>query len=234
MTIPWIFVEHLPTSAHAVCRITADEARHAAGSRRLRVGDPIQLFDGRGGVALSQMGALDRDGAFDAVVLSHSVQRARSPAVEIASAIPKGDRLATLFEAIGPLAAARFTPLACTHSVVPWSPQLVGRAQRVLIASCKQAHQPWLPTIASACDPLTAADDAIARSMRVFIAHPDGSALAAVDRSQPSTVLIGPEGGFTDAEVASVEAAGGQRIALGSAILRIELAVAVVLAQWRN
>ena len=51
--------------------------------------------------------------------------------------------------------------------------------------------------------------------------------------SSPASFLIGPEGGFTEAELQAVEALGVRRVSLGSAILRIELAVSCVLANAR-
>ncbi len=234
MSAPWVFVPQLPQSAPSTCRIDADEAKHAAGSRRLRTGDRMHLFDGRGVIADASMGIANRDGSIDAEIDALRAQPALSPSIEIASAVPKGDRLGTLLESIGPLGAARWTPLDCAHSVVKWSVSHEPRARRVLVSSCKQSHQSWLPQIAAASAPDVAVRDAIARGLQVFIAHPGGELICSAGRtSSPTAFLIGPEGGFTESELSAAEALGARRVSLGSAILRIELAVSCVLANVR-
>ena len=126
MSAPWIFVPQLPPSAPSTCRVDADEAKHAAGSRRLRTGDRMHLFDGRGVIADASMGVLNRDGSIDAEIDALRAQPLLAPMLEIASAVPKGDRLGTLLESLGPLGAARWTPLNCTHSVLKWSISSIG------------------------------------------------------------------------------------------------------------
>lgn len=234
MSALWIYLPELPHSAPSTCRINADEARHATASRRLRAGDAIHLFDGRGQVADAVLSVLNHNGSIDA-----SVEAVRSvprilPDIEIASAIPKGDRLTTLLESIAPLAASRFTPLQCTHSVVRWSQAIEMRAARVLIAACKQSHQPWIPEVNPEATPVYIARDAVARGRRVVIAVPGGAPLVPrAETGQPITMLVGPEGGFTQVEADAVLSLGGESISLGSSILRIELAVACGLARLR-
>lgn len=234
MSAPWLYLPEVPVCVPATCRVHADEARHATGSRRLRAGDAIRLFDGKGRVADALLSVLNSNGSLDASVeVVHTMARVQ-PDVEIACAIPKGDRLTTLLESIAPLAASRWTPLRCTHSIVTWSQANELRAGRVLIAACKQAQQPWLPIVAAESTPLQVTREAVARGRRVLVAHPAGSSLPqSMSGEGAFTILIGPEGGFTPLEVEAVLALGGECISLGSAILRIELAVACALARLR-
>lgn len=238
MSVPWLFLPELPVSAPSTCRVHADEARHATGSRRLRVGDAVRLFNGSGQIADAALSILNSNGSLDVTVSAVHTAARTQPDVEIACAIPKGDRLTTLLESIAPLAASRLTPLRCAHSVVTWSPANAMRAARVMIAACKQSQQPWLPIVAAESSPIQVTRDAIARGRRVLMAHPGGESLdSALARSsvanQPLTILIGPEGGFSTEEADAVIALGGESISLGSAILRIELAVGSALARLR-
>ncbi len=234
MSIPWAYCAQLPPIAPAVCRMDAEEARHLAGSRRLRSGDRLRLFDGRGRIADGSMGSSDRGGSVEVAVDALSTVPRAAPLIEVASAVPKGDRLAVLLEAIGPLAAARWTPLECARSIVHWSNAANPRAHRVLIASCKQAQQPWIPEVSEVRSPVAAARGAIDRGLRVVVAHPGGAVLESIRGDQaPTLLMVGPEGGFTPEEVAEVTALGAKEIALGDAILRIELAVTSALALLR-
>lgn len=234
MSTPWIFSPQLPTSAPSTCTVDADEARHAAGSRRLRSGDRVQLFNGKGVVADASLGSANPDGSIEVAIDSLRVMPAISPTIEIATAVAKGDRLTTMLESIGPLAVSRWTPLNCAHSVVKWSPAHQPRAQRVLIASCKQSRQPFLPVIAAECSVESAVRDANQRGAQVFVAHRGGQSIASVRPiASLVAILIGPEGGFTDEEISAAQSIGARSVSLGDAILRIELAAVCAVASMR-
>jgi 16S rRNA (uracil1498-N3)-methyltransferase len=65
-----------------------------------------------------------------------------------------------------------------------------------------------------------------------LIAHPDGNPLASQDLAAvlPTCIAVGPEGGFSDAEVAAATAAGWQSVDLGPRILRVETAAVALVA----
>lgn len=238
MSAPWIYVPDLSAAGGGSVAVGADEARHAAGSRRLRDGDAVTLFDGRGSVAAAHL----RMGSGEGVHAQFAAVERRtpcSPRIEIASAVPKGDRLATLLESLAPLAVAAWTPLECHHSVVHFSAALAQRSQRVLIAACKQSKQPFVPQIAPVRSVAACCDDARARSLRVLLAHPYGGAAQELpDACSPMDaagvlVLIGPEGGFSTEEISDAHARGASRMVLGESILRMELAATCAAAILR-
>jgi 16S rRNA (uracil1498-N3)-methyltransferase len=216
--------------------LAGDEAHHAASVRRLRVGDALMLFDGRGLTAQATVQALHPRGReIELVVGARSVQPAPQPPVHVASALPKGDRLATLVDMATQLGMTSFTPLLCERAVVQPSENLGSRLRRLGLEACKQSRRAWLPQF---LEPATlpevvrrgATEGAVA-----WLAHPGGRAAAAIagDGMRAVTVLVGPEGGFTDEEVRAALAAGAQAVTLGEAILRIETAVVALLAAIR-
>ncbi len=239
MSAPWAFCPLLEPFAPATWLLSEDESRHASASRRLRVGDAITVFNGRGLVGEGTVAAEEAGGALRVSVSStHSPPTPRL-VIEIASALPKGDRLATLLEAIGPFAAARFTPLTCERSVVAWSPAMESRAMRVLVAACKQSRQPSLPVLAPKATVSEAAALLASRCSHLVVAHPGGGSildvLRPIGQEAPArlAILIGPEGGFSEGEIAAATSHGARAVSLGAAVLRIELAVAAALAACR-
>ncbi len=244
MSTAWAYCPDLPRSAPSTARLGADESKHASGSRRLRTGDAITLFDGLGAVADGVVGAAADSGELDIAIRSVRVAARGTPEVDLATALPKGDRFATLLEAAGPLGVRRLTPLTCERSVVSWSDSMTARAQRVLVASCKQSRQPWLPTIAPRATIAEAIRRVHAPSTTVLLAHPEGEPISSVAHAlrsgtvplnaQSVLLVVGPEGGLTHSEVSAVLSGGGVPVSLGSAILRVELAVACALAAFRG
>jgi 16S rRNA (uracil1498-N3)-methyltransferase len=195
----------------------------------MRAGDRVVLFDGAGTLARAQIAAT-AGGRVELTLLERERQPPPIP-LHLACALPKGDRQATLLDMATQLGMTDFTPLACEHSVVEPGPNSALRWQRICLEACKQSRRAFLPHLHAARAPAELAREHGA--LALLIAHPDGQAFAqAGARLTPAgaMLLIGPEGGFTPQEVAMVRAAGGESVALGGAILRVETAATALLA----
>ncbi|MBM4110616.1 MAG: 16S rRNA (uracil(1498)-N(3))-methyltransferase [Phycisphaerae bacterium] len=230
MSAAWFHVPSLDASS--IAWIPKDEAKHALGARRLGAGDSVTLFDGAGNVGVGVVTDQRRhDGAL-AIEVGRATKAPRAtPAVHLACAIPKGDRSATLIESCMPFEPASITPLACERSVQRMSPNLAARLERIALESCKQSRQPWTCAIGDEVSPESAVRAAQGRAL---ILHPGGTPLRdAMKGLDVVTLLIGPEGGFSDREVAACEAAGALRVGLGATILRIELAASAAMSVVR-
>jgi 16S rRNA (uracil1498-N3)-methyltransferase len=228
---PWFFVEHLPPPGETWL-LARDEAKHAMGAKRLEPGDAVVLFDGRGSVAEATLGGREaraRDGSIPVTVQSVRIVPVEGRRVHLATALPKGDRLSTLVDMTTQLGVASMTPLRCERSVVGETDARADRIRRIQIEACKQARVARLPelrperTVASFCE---ASDGA------KVVLHPGGTPLAQLAPAFPAevTLFVGPEGGFTESEVAGLERSGATIASLGASILRIETAAIVGVA----
>ena len=216
--------------------LTGDEARHASGARRLRPGDRVTLFNGHGLTAGAELVAFGERGmTADFRVQDRHQQPVPRPGLHLACALPKGDRLGTLLDMATQLGMTSFTPLLCEHSVVKPAAAAIERWRRICLEACKQSRRAWLPQLLPAADPGTVAREAAGHDASAWIAHPEGQTLDAkfFAAGGDRYFLIGPEGGFTAAEVAAAEAHGARRVALGEGILRIETAALALLAAAR-
>jgi len=230
----WFLVRPIPVVG-AAALLSRDEARHATAARRLRPGDMVTLFDGRGARALARLGAKRATDGSLAVEVVQRVDVPRPvPAIVLGTAIPKGDRWSTLLDMAAQLGASRIVPLECERSVVRSASIKRDRAERILLEACKQSRRPWCPELAGAMTPevLVRATAGIS-----LIAQPGGRTLSqlmampvAAGGAAEIALLIGPEGGFSDREVSACVAAGAHALALGEGILRVETACAAALA----
>jgi len=230
---PFFFCAELPPTPAGVT-LAGDEGRHALSVRRLRSGDAITLFDGRGGIGSGQVIDVDaRRKTLEVRIESIASKPAPRP-VTLAAALPKGERLAVMLDMATQLGITRFVPLDCERSVVRVSDNARKRWQRICLEACKQSRRAWLPELAAPATIAQLLKDS-RQAVQLWIADPDGD--AAVDQArawaasgEELIVMVGPEGGFTDAERQSVLGAGGRAVALGHNILRVETAAAAALS----
>lgn len=231
MSAPWFHADTLPAPGGAWV-LSRDEARHATGAKRLGPGDEVLLFDGRGGVARGVLGsARTRDGGIPVDVLSGGTVERSGRHVHLACALPKGDRLSTLIDMTTQLGVASMTPLRCERSVVGETEARTDRIRRIQIEACKQARCAWVPELGQEIDVATLAR----RGGSMVVFHPGGAAPREVTSAvgDDVTLCIGPEGGFTDAEVEVLRQANARVASLGDTILRIETAAVVGAALFR-
>ncbi len=208
-----------------------EEARHAAGSRRLEQGDTLTLFNGKGLVSDAKVVSLGSRGRkVELKIVSTRVVEEPVFMLHLACALPKGDRLSIVLDMVTQLGIASFTPLHCERSVVKVGDNAERRWRRIMIEACKQSRQAYIPTLRSAENPVDLSER---ESGPVWVAHPGGAVASTMSSPDDNllTILVGPEGGFSDSEVEKMIANGAKSVSLGAAILRIETA-AVALTSY--
>ena len=114
MSVFWAFSE--AGVAVGECVLSGDESRHL-GARRLRPGDPMVVFDGRGGMGEARLvEATKRAARVEIASVEHVPAPSEGPV--IASAAPKGDRLSMMLQMLSQLGARVWQPIVLEHSVV--------------------------------------------------------------------------------------------------------------------
>ncbi len=215
--------------------LTGDEARHLKSVMRAEVGDEVLLFDGSGAEFAATISAIAKHGVQLAISERREVSRELPFALTLAVALPKGDRQKWLLEKITELGVTRLVPIVTERGVAQPVESALERLRRGVLEASKQCGRNRLLEIA---EPRAATDlfASPATAAVHLIAHPTGRPLAEIfgpPLSSGITAAIGPEGGFTDAEVAAALAHGWQPASLGGRILRVETA-AIAIAAWAS
>lgn len=231
--------------------VTLDEAeaRHARASRRLRPGDELELFDGRGRVGFGRIVAENApsrghlatrtDGRDAVTVHVERILLTQPPIRTLTLIVPgcKGERLEWMVEKCTELGASRLEFAAFQRSVVSPGETRIDKLRRVAIEACKQSRRAWLPEIAAGA----ALPDLLHEPRRgaLLLADPDETAQplagwlhAHAVQANPLTVVIGPEGGLAAEELEMLRGAGAQIVRLAEHILRIETAAVCAAANW--
>lgn len=209
-------------------------SHHAARVLRLRVGDPLVLFDGRGGeypasVIASGPPVRVRIDRFDAI------ERESPLDVTLVQAMIAADKLDWVVEKATELGVARIVIVDAARSVVRLAGERLRRREtrwrEIAAAACCQCGRNRVPPVAAAADLGAALAQAPLDAARLMLTPGTGAPLSLGPALPPRMVLlIGPEGGWSDDELALATAAGCRPASLGPRVLRTETAGLAALA----
>ncbi len=229
---------HLPPDAWETPSLTGDEARHLSQVLRMKAGDSLIVFDGRGRRAAAEVLEVSRDRV--PLKLGEILPSVLPlPVITLAQAIPKGKNMDLIVQKSVELGVSAIQPLVTRHTVVQPGEGKSGKWRRNALEACKQCGQDTLPEIAEPLD----FDRWIGRQKEApglkLIASlaPGARPLREVLREHPGTTqatfLIGPEGDFSAEETGAAMAAGFLPVSLGSIVLRVETATIFCLSALR-
>jgi 16S rRNA (uracil1498-N3)-methyltransferase len=220
-------------------RFEGAEAHHLARVRRLRPGDVVEATDGAGAqyrVRLDALGPREARGT----VLGPAPGRPESPlAVTLAAALLRGERMAWLVQKATELGVARIWPMVTARAVArppagarDQPPARWVRVAREATKQCGRGVAPVVEPVASLAAVLARAAEHDAAWLFWEGAGAAPLVAPAGGARPPERVLlvVGPEGGFTPAEVEEARAAGVPATALGPRVLRAESAALAALA----
>ncbi|WP_228895227.1 16S rRNA (uracil(1498)-N(3))-methyltransferase [Pseudoduganella aquatica] len=203
---------------------------------RLAPGEAVTLFNGDGGEYTAVLQTVEKRRA-SAEIKAHTAREAELPyAVTVAQALPEASKMDWIIEKAVELGAAAFQPLAARRCVVRLSgdraEKKLAHWQGVIISACEQAGRNRVPQLA----PVDEFKDWIAQQdlhRRVILTPRATQSLADWARHQPPqalTIMVGPEGGFSDDEENLAVAQGALPLSMGPRILRTETAALAALA----
>ncbi len=202
------------------------EVRHL-NVLRVQVGDTLRVFDGHGHEALAVVTVLDDTRAeLELGGALAGVPETPYP-LTLAAALLKGDKLAEVVRAATELGVARVQLLITARADVrEIGAQKLQRLSRIAAEAAKQSRRAVVPVVV-APTPL----HALTWEGHLYVAQPGAvnRIVDALDWTAPVTVLTGPEGGLTDAEVTALTTRGAQAVTLGPRILRAETAPVALL-----
>lgn len=241
MAAPVFFVDPgtEPDTAGRVS-VTGDEARHAAQVLRLRVGERVDIVDGEGRRYAGTVHHVSRE-RLDVEVVDAALEPAPSPRVTVVQALAKGDRGEQAVAAMTEVGVDVIVPWSAEHCVSRWSGERaqkgVDKWRTAARSAAKQARRSRVPdvhplhTTADLEGLITASDLALCLDE----SSDEPIAAIAVPATGDIVLVVGPEGGLSDAERARLRGWGATPARLGPNVLRTSTAgpvgAAVILSR---
>lgn len=195
---------------------------------KLRPGDSLVLFNGDGFDYAAELVSGKRDAVSVRVNARLPAVAESSLAVTLVQAIGKGDRMDYSLQKATELGVARIQPLFTARTEVRLEGSRLEKRMAhwrgVLVAACEQSGRASLPELVEARS--LGEWLAISGPQARFVLDPRAErSLAAIEKpAAGATVLVGPEGGFTEQEMSQLSLAGVNSVSLGPRILRTETA----------
>ena len=221
-------------AAHTETTLPSDESHHLVKVMRLVPGDDVSVFDGRGHEFQARVVRADKNGAVVAVGEALATPAEPAVATVLVQAVLKGDKMDGVIRDATMAGVARVVPVVTERTLIGLAALNRAHAherwQRIAISSAKQCRRARLPEIGPPC----AFQDWLDRPFdgrRVLLAEPSAdrgrvrSLREALTAPAPPTAIaciVGPEGGWTTAELDAALTAGCVLASLGSTTLRAD------------
>ena len=229
--------------AGAGVELAGDEARHAVVVKRVRVGERVALTDGAGTTATCTVTATSKS-SLAATVDTVATTEPELPRVVVVQAIPKGDRGELAVEMLTEVGVDVIVPWAAARSVSVWRGDSGDKSLaswRSSVAGGRQAGPPVVvPVGGRGGRPPSEVVDLLRDASVPVVLHEAASGPLA-DLPVPGrgeiVIVVGPEGGISDEELAAFAAVGAEPVRMGTSVLRTSTAgvaaTAALLARTR-
>jgi 16S rRNA (uracil1498-N3)-methyltransferase len=218
--------------------VDGDEGFHAATVRRIRPGERLVLSDGAGTLARCEVQETGKRG-FSADVLERWTAPRPHPTVTVAQGIPKSERSELAVELATEAGADDFVAWQADRCVARWDGDRAEKGLRrwraVARSAARQSRRAYIPEIDG---PMSTAALAVLVAERVeagglvLALHESADRPLAelpVEQALSIMLIVGPEGGISDDELARLAGAGATAVRLGPTVLRTTTAAAVAL-----
>lgn len=233
MTLPLFFIEHhLPDQG--IVDLQEETAKHVIQVLRMKVGEKLQLTDGKGNLFTTEI-INDHKKSPQVKVLSSVIRQQCTAKLTVAiSLVKNSNRFEWFLEKATEIGVNEIIPLICERTERQHFRS--DRMKSILISAMLQSRQVWLPKLTG---PVTF-NDCIQqnRQLQKFIAHclPEQrqAFVHSVHKESDTIILIGPEGDFTQTEIELAIQNNFVPVSLGETRLRTETAGIVAVALARN
>ena len=235
MRIPRVYVPQ-PLQPGSEVALPVQAGEHLVRVLRLERGHPLRLFNGDGNEYGGEIASLAKRAVTARVLTLQDVPSLESPLrLTLVQGIARGEKMDWILQKATELGVARIVPVVTERTEVRLDAERAERRlahwQAVLGSACEQCGRNRLPQLD---EPLRLAEfatqPAVAGELRLVLDPQAGRCVQTLPQASQMTLVVGPEGGLSDADLGLLAQAGFRGVRLGPRILRTETAGIAALA----
>ena len=228
-----IFLDSSPSDGQLA--LAPEEAHYLATVLRLRAGDAVTAFNGRGMEWNTRVTGLTRRAGLLEVLETLSPLAESSLNLTLVQAIVKSEAMDTIVQKATELGVSRILPILTEYCVVRLDAERIDKRlshwQRIARSACEQSGRHRAPEILRPVTLTEYLDDVSSDTLRIMldpraVQHPD----PLPDSAQNVHVIVGPEGGFGPRDEATLEEGNCHRLRMGPRVLRADTAAIAICA----
>lgn len=228
-----------PLALHSFVNLTEAASKHISRVLRLQKGATIILFNGHGGEFAAVISAIEKQHVQVSIEDYYDINRESSLQLHLGQGISRGEKMDYTIQKAVELGIHEITPLFTEHSEVRLDKERSAKRMRhweaIIISASEQSGRTSIPILHEPCELKTWSAQATESQKLLF--HPLGTTtLKTCAATKSVRVAIGPEGGFSDKEIAYATSQNFSVLQFGPRILRTETAAVAALCalqcQW--
>jgi len=226
-----------PLAVNTTVELTADAAHHALNVLRMKSGDTLAVFNGDGGEYGATITNTSKKSVTVRINAFNDIDRESPLHTHLAIGLSKGERFDFVLQKATELGVSEITPLISERTEVRMNSERSEKAQqrwqKIIINACEQSYRNRLPKLNTPLEFATLlAHESSERKLILHPPHENSLHIDLANIAKPASVcvLVGPEGGFSDPEVALAAQHHFTPLALGPRILRTETAPLAALS----
>lgn len=214
-----------------------EQSHHLLRVLRLQKGDSVSIFDGCGGEWLASLAKTGKRAC--SVLLQEKLPDAPIPLpLGLGLALLKGDAFDRALQKAVELGVQYIALLTADRANVHWGvdreERRLSHFRKIVVSACEQSGTRFLPTMVGPLELDALRNSHIESSRQLIALHPGSPSLPLTLPLVPTTLLVGPEGGWSERELIWFESQGIAQHGLGGQVLRAETAPLAALAAVRH
>ena len=212
-----------------------EQSRHLLNVLRLKVGDIVDVFDGKGGLREARLAVAEKGRAEVVFTGPKQIRERPVPWISLAVVPPKGQRMDTLVQMAQEIGLDELIPVITERAVQQeFSENRFARWKRVTVSAAKQCGANYLVDIRPTADLDELLKNLSGWDLRLICdAGPKSRKIREIIKEKtPQRVLliVGPEGGFSNKEITAALNSGCAAVSLPTPVLRVETAAVFALS----
>jgi len=242
MRIPRIYTD-LSLCCDSSLVLDGNAARHLSSALRMKIGQEITLFNGQGGEYAAELTEVGKNKVSAKVIEYRDIDRESALKVHLAIGVSRGERMDLIVQKATELGATEITPLFTERTEVKLNGERLEKKvrhwQQIAISACEQCQRNQVPRINSPVTLdqwLSLSDQNTDEILKFVLHHRTEKRLSEHQAVNSICLLVGPEGGLGEREIAAAIEKGFQPLALGPRVLRTETAplaaISIMQSLW--